>query len=275
MKSTKRKIKKAKLQEAGITLLALVVTIIVLLILAGVTISLALNNNGVIERSQHASNTWANATKNEITMMGELDQQIGELTNGNSGGGSEDVKTNTIVDFLKITPEGAVSFNFDKYFSLDEHNNRICNTALLESDGWNEYTTIDIPTAIRGITVTSVAEEGFFWYSYYLDRITSISVPNTVTVIGADAFNGCDEQIVHLPNSIQRIGGDAFYDGGKFDYSGTVAELKNIFFQGMIPYFCERTIHCSDGDYQFPSYEQFKSKVGDSYSGTISNFENL
>ena len=82
MKSTKRQIKKVELQEAritsveehcvfhskknlqqaGITLLALVVTIIVLLILAGVTLTLALSNNGVMDRAQYASNTWANAT---------------------------------------------------------------------------------------------------------------------------------------------------------------------------------------------------------------------
>ena len=37
-------------QEKGITLIALVVTIVVLLILAGVSISLVLNNNGVISK---------------------------------------------------------------------------------------------------------------------------------------------------------------------------------------------------------------------------------
>ena len=38
-------------QEEGITLIALVVTIVVLLILAGVSISLVLNNNGVISKA--------------------------------------------------------------------------------------------------------------------------------------------------------------------------------------------------------------------------------
>ena len=84
--------KKAKvnynLKEAGITLVALVVTIIVLLILAGVTLSLALSNNGVMDRAQYASNTWANATRDETALMGELGQQIDDLSNVNSGGGS-------------------------------------------------------------------------------------------------------------------------------------------------------------------------------------------
>ncbi len=47
---TKLKIKQGK----GITLIALVVTIVVLLILAGVSISLVLNNNGVISKAKDA-----------------------------------------------------------------------------------------------------------------------------------------------------------------------------------------------------------------------------
>ena len=71
---------KVKLQEAGITLVALVVTIIVLLILAGVTIALALSNNGIIQRAKEASGIWENATKNEKTMYTDAYKKIGELS---------------------------------------------------------------------------------------------------------------------------------------------------------------------------------------------------
>jgi flagellar basal body-associated protein FliL len=40
--------------EKGITLIALVITIIVLLILAGVTISMVLGDNGIIHQAEHA-----------------------------------------------------------------------------------------------------------------------------------------------------------------------------------------------------------------------------
>ncbi len=78
-----------KLKEAGITLVALVVTIIVLLILAGITISLVLGQNGLIQRAQGASNTMAKATANEITQMGQYANDIDELTSGFISGGSE------------------------------------------------------------------------------------------------------------------------------------------------------------------------------------------
>ena len=44
--------KKSKYQEYGITLVALVVTIIVLLILAGVTISMATSGSGYLEEQR-------------------------------------------------------------------------------------------------------------------------------------------------------------------------------------------------------------------------------
>ena len=55
--------------KKGITLIALVVTIVVLLILAGVTISLLLDENGIIAKSKDAGNAnRAEAIKEEITL---------------------------------------------------------------------------------------------------------------------------------------------------------------------------------------------------------------
>lgn len=51
--------------EKGITLVALVVTIIVLLILASVSISLVLGDNGIITRAREASTQTTNAQRNE------------------------------------------------------------------------------------------------------------------------------------------------------------------------------------------------------------------
>ena len=44
------------MKNKGITLIALVITIIVLIILAGVAINLVTGNNGTIEKSQKAAN---------------------------------------------------------------------------------------------------------------------------------------------------------------------------------------------------------------------------
>ena len=58
--------------ERGITLVALVVTIIVLLILAGVAISLTLSDDGIFGRAQNATEKYDEAAKNENTMLQEV-----------------------------------------------------------------------------------------------------------------------------------------------------------------------------------------------------------
>ena len=58
-------------KENGITLVALVVTIIVLLILAGVAISLTVGDNGLFRRAQNAADTWGEGEQNTYNAMNQ------------------------------------------------------------------------------------------------------------------------------------------------------------------------------------------------------------
>ena len=87
-------------QEKGITLIALVVTIVVLLILAGVSISLVLNNNGVISKAKDAKNQYAEAQTNEEKQLNEVSDWIDTKVGDTTGGGSV-----TKIDGVPI-PEG-------------------------------------------------------------------------------------------------------------------------------------------------------------------------
>ena len=57
--------KKKSLKERGITLIALVVTIIILLILAGVTLNMALSQNGLFSKTQEAADKYKQAQEDE------------------------------------------------------------------------------------------------------------------------------------------------------------------------------------------------------------------
>ena len=61
-------------KEKGITLVALVVTIIILLILAGVTLSLALGNSGLFKKAQNAADRYTAASENEADLMNWVDK---------------------------------------------------------------------------------------------------------------------------------------------------------------------------------------------------------
>ena len=62
-----RKINESKFKNnKGITLIALVVTIVVLLILAGISINALIGDNGLIKRAQDAKDKWETAEKSDL-----------------------------------------------------------------------------------------------------------------------------------------------------------------------------------------------------------------
>lgn len=65
-----------KKNQKGITLIALVITIVVLLILAGITINVLLDNNGIINKAQDAANKMDEAQSNEINALNEIAKYI-------------------------------------------------------------------------------------------------------------------------------------------------------------------------------------------------------
>ena len=82
-----KKIMKTKIkQEKGITLIALVVTIVVLLILAGVSVNAIFSENGIIKRAKDAQNKMDQAAENDQKGINELSNWLDSKINGNSGG---------------------------------------------------------------------------------------------------------------------------------------------------------------------------------------------
>lgn len=70
--------------QKGITLVALVVTLIILLILAGVTIGAVLGDNGLINKTKIAKEKYENAQALEKNDMNELANQIQENLNSDN-----------------------------------------------------------------------------------------------------------------------------------------------------------------------------------------------
>ncbi len=68
--------KKKSLQEKGITLIALVVTIIILLILAGVTLNIALSDNGLFSKTKEAAEKYKQTQREEEDMISQIAIQM-------------------------------------------------------------------------------------------------------------------------------------------------------------------------------------------------------
>ena len=71
-------------KQQGITLIALVITIIVMLILVGVTITLALNG-GLIGKAQDAKAQWNSSQESENALDFNYDPATGEITPASGG----------------------------------------------------------------------------------------------------------------------------------------------------------------------------------------------
>ena len=68
-------------KENGVTLIALVVTIIVLLILAGVSIAMLTGENGILTQARNAKEKTENAEKEEDTTINQYESYINRETN--------------------------------------------------------------------------------------------------------------------------------------------------------------------------------------------------
>ena len=80
MENNKGKIFKKGNKQSGITLVALVVTIVVLLILAGISIRLVLDNNGIITRAGDAKDKHEQGRVNDQTDLDSVSDYLDEIT---------------------------------------------------------------------------------------------------------------------------------------------------------------------------------------------------
>ena len=94
----KTKNKRNYLKQNGITLIALVVTIVVLLILAGVTINALFGDTGIINKAKDAQNKMDQAAENDLKAINGFNEWIDEQTNGTTGGNDKPTEKPLITD---------------------------------------------------------------------------------------------------------------------------------------------------------------------------------
>ena len=69
-------------EKRGITLIALAVTIVIILILAGVTIDAVFSDDGIINKAKEAANAMNNAVANDQTSLNELFNELNDVMSG-------------------------------------------------------------------------------------------------------------------------------------------------------------------------------------------------
>ena len=151
-------------KNKGITLVALVVTIVVLLILAGVSINLVLGNNGIIAKAKEAQRESAEASQNDLKgMNGLVSEMEGALAgNGSTGSGSGNGGAGGSGAGTKV-PEAATAetapYFPDNTFTKKE--GTIDTGLVIRDASGNEYVWVVVPRTTAVYATTGLGKTTF------------------------------------------------------------------------------------------------------------------
>ena len=106
IKINKKSARRNYSNQTGITLIALVVTIVVLLILAGVSINVVFGQDGIIQKAKDAQNKMDQATQNDLDSINELNNWIDGKINGSLGGNTTTPPTPTVKKYTEASKNG-------------------------------------------------------------------------------------------------------------------------------------------------------------------------
>ena len=236
-------------KQKGITLIALVVTIVVLLILAGVTISLLLDENGIIAKSKDARRGYREVQINEQMDIDNVSDWISEVTDRKE---QKVVEPENIADW-EYTEEddGTVTLhcykgNDTKVIIPNYINKKPVKKTQIKSDSssgtfWASEICSNTMYGKMQETITEVVisdgiqelGEYTFVRSSALEKVT---IPDSVRVIGNNVFAGCSKlSDVIMGIGVTTIGQRAFINCTNLSnviIPNSVAIIENNAFEG-------------------------------------------
>lgn len=198
-----------KKQDKGITLIALVVSIIVLIILAGVSISMLTGENGIMGRANLAKTSTEFANYKEELEQWKMSRSMEDVgfsddtlsagkNNLSYGGEKKDGNIKTIIPDLKDDYLDEIEVIKGKLVLRTTDNSKI-NSAKIANVSVNPYEIKDGELMSAGENLDLVSGDG------------SLTIPENVTKIGSGSFSGVDGlKTVIIPGTVKVIGDNAF-----------------------------------------------------------------
>ena len=210
--------RKSKTQK-GITLVALIITIVVLLILAAVAIS-SIKNDGILGYAENAADKYNGAVKDEQGILEGVKGLLYKVLGGAVGGGDSNGSVST-----NAAPENVFLWKSNDPSSPD-YGTVIGYTANIDN-----YPTLRFPDRCKKIVIEfseDIDADTRREMRSYTENIKEVELPETVVEIGDEAFCGYEFSSlkkINIPNNVNYIGKLAF---------GYCTALKSIIFNGTI-----------------------------------------
>ena len=240
---------------SGITLVALVVTIVVLLILAGVTITALLGDDGIIKKAQNAADGTNLAVQDELIGMNSLTDKMNSILNGNGGGGTtpggdetpqipEGLETGSEVTYTPTTRE---PYHWDaEYATPYETTSSDYTTYDIELNNTGDFKIADWKWKVLSIDETTGQVE----------LIASAPTTGTVRLHGAQGYNNA---VKLLNDACDRLYGD--------DTKGI--EGRSVDIDDIEKYMTETALTEA---HQYANEAQYGNQVSSAYSSSESNY---
>lgn len=271
IKMNKKSARRNYSNQAGITLIALVVTIVVLLILAGVTINAVFSDRGIIKKAQDAQNKANESIQKDMEQINALENWLNENT-GESNNDKE-------VNISTLVGKGAVTKNTK---AVDTYGNKITIPKGFKvlahgteaGSATYTYSGDTIPAVQDGIVIENGTDGNQFVWVPVGTIKNKDNTTNTITLGRYSSFTATNgvytpvqvasvenyTQAVKISNKYQEL--STFRDGSKSDGSenATARDLKT---------FIEMSL--ANGGYYIARYEASgdSSKIYSKYDQTV------
>ncbi len=222
------------LKERGITLIALVVTIVVLLILAGVSVNALFGNSGIIEKAKEAQNAMNKAKENDEKGINELTNWLDNQVNGTTGGttGGDDTSTTPKISTLvgKVVDKNTKAedaygnkITIPKGFKILSHGTAAGSATYM-------YSGDSVPAVQDGIVIEDKDGNQFVWVPVGTIKNKN-NTTNTIT-LGRYEFDSntgalkstTPAQVASVENCTQAVKIDSYYQELSTSRGGNSAE---------------------------------------------------
>ena len=157
----KLNMKKNYSKQNGITLIALIVTIVILLILAGVTLNAVFSDNGIIKMARDAQTKTDQGVQKDLEPMGELEDLINKNAGENKG--EEAVKISTMVGKGAVTKNTKAEDAYGNKITIPKGFKVLAKGTAKESASYT-YSGDNIPAVQDGIVIENGTDGNqFVW----------------------------------------------------------------------------------------------------------------
>ena len=224
-------------EKRGITLIALAVTIVVILILAGVTIDVTLGDKGILNKSKEAADRINNLVKEDEAELNELLNELNETMESNWNNNIE-IPDPEPEKPTKIEDEYGNEVTIPKGFEVvEEEGTTVPEGIVIQDKDGNQFVWIPVGRVYKDASKTNYSDiqlgrytfnttngtptlvqaaytdenpknyEQLITVSAYYEEYTTRANPDGIASSGADGLNAIAKDLEGFVNSVKNNGG--------------------------------------------------------------------